>query len=91
MLEGMNPTTGSAPSPSGDDYVDSGVLDDGKKPSRWNKCRFRYPPYITSAKIWPCLTIFTIPIGGESRCAECLIGKRIAEDFLPKKAYFIEN
>ena len=24
-----------------DDYVDSGLLDDGKKPSRWNKCRFR--------------------------------------------------
>ena len=24
-----------------DDYIDSGLLDDGKQPSRWNKCRFR--------------------------------------------------
>ncbi len=39
IVDGIDPTT--VPVPQGDDYVDSGVLDDGKKPSRWNKCRFR--------------------------------------------------
>jgi hypothetical protein len=39
VLEGMDPTT--VPVAQGDDYVDTGLLDDGKKPSRWNKCRFR--------------------------------------------------
>ena len=27
--------------PYRDDYVDNGLLDDGQKPNRWNKCRFR--------------------------------------------------
>lgn len=39
VLEGIDPTT--VPVGQGDDYIDSGLLDDGKRPSRWNKCRFR--------------------------------------------------
>ena len=39
VVEGIDPTTVAVT--QGDDYVDSGLLDDGKKPSRWNKCRFR--------------------------------------------------
>ena len=44
VLEGIDPTIAMMPTTvmqSNDDYIDSGVLDDGKKPSRWNKCRFR--------------------------------------------------
>lgn len=41
VLEGIDPTTAAMPSQNSDDYIDSGLLDDGKKPSRWNKCRFR--------------------------------------------------
>ena len=37
VVEGIDPTLVL----HHDDYVDSGLLDDGKKPSRWNKCRFR--------------------------------------------------
>ena len=38
VVEGIDPTLVMH---QNDDYVDSGLLDDGKKPSRWNKCRFR--------------------------------------------------